>query len=490
MPNKRRQRPSTARLIFIMGISLTVSSIVTVNAIAPFAALAQSGTPGVVRNPSAPGSAWAVGHGEYCQQSTAVPGITEDDVLSVDVVDLRSSRSSGWLPTGTVFGPVQPSGAFEFWGANGSNVYRIKSTPANLELAPVDARDAEMRSPSGYWTMDEDGNVYVPDLRMREIVKLRSAQPFNPDTPVELIARSQLSANLFAPDDFIRGIKMLHAGPILVTLSNENVLVLDRNLVVIGRYVLAEGKVDNNPCVDERDNIFVTSGEALYKLRWTGEALRQIWRVDIDGSGSTPTLIGAPNDPDRLVAITDRNEPMNLVLFWRDDNIPADWVGLPGRDRRVAASLPVDFNVEGQTAQPTENSLLVSGYDIMLAAWTGLLPRTQRRQDQGISKVTWNPATNMLETAWINPAIWAPNSMQAMSAASNRAYIVGVEGSGRNREYGLHIIDWLTGENLDFIPIGPYRDARYNAYGSGLQIGPDGEIVIPGPLSVIRIRRQ
>ncbi|MEM1309355.1 MAG: hypothetical protein AAGF98_07625, partial [Cyanobacteria bacterium P01_H01_bin.153] len=293
-----------------------------------------------------------------------------------------------------------------------------------------------------------------------------------------------------ASGDFIRGIKMLHAGPILVTLSNAHVLVLDRSLAIIGRYTLAEGQVDNNPCVDEQDNIFVTSGEALYKLRWTGEDLRQIWRVEIDGSGSTPTLIGGPNDPDRLVAITDRNEPMNLVLFWRDDDIPADWPGLPGQNPRLAASLPVDFGVEGQTAQPTENSLLVSGYDIMLAAWTGLLPRTQRRQDKGVSKVAWNPVTNRLETVWTNPDLWAPNSMQAMSAASNRAYLVGVEGRGRNREYGLHIIDWSTGESRYFAPLGPYRDARYNAYGSGLQIGPDGEIVIPGPLAVMRIRRQ
>ena len=469
-----------------MRISLAVFIIGAAYAAAPFAAIAQSGTTGVIGNPSAPESTWTVGHGEYCQQSTAAPGITEEDEIAVDVLNLSSSRARGWLPTGTVFGPVQPSGAFEFWGANGKNIYRVKSTPTALELVPIDARDAKMRAPSGYWTMDNGGNVYVPDLREREIVKFRSAQPFNPDTPVEVVARSQLPADLFAGGDFIRGIKMLHAGPILVTLSNENILALNRNLVIIGRYSLAEGEVDNNPCVDEQNNIFVTSGEALYKLRWTGEELRQVWRVEIDGSGSTPTLIGAPDDSDRLVAITDRNDPMNLVLFWRDDDIPTDWSGLPGHDRRVAAILPVDFGVEGQTAQPTENSVLVSGYDIMLSAWTGLLPRTKRRQDKGISKVAWDPVANRLETVWTNPAIWAPNSMQAMSTASNRAYIVGVE----ERDYGLHILDWSTGESLRFVPIGPYRDAHYNAYGSGLQIGPDGEIVIPGPLAVMRIRRR
>ncbi|MEM1311300.1 MAG: hypothetical protein AAGF98_17695, partial [Cyanobacteria bacterium P01_H01_bin.153] len=251
MANQRRQRFSAAPLDAMMRTLPVMLSLVAAAVTAPFAVLAQSGTPGVVGNASAPESAWTVGHGEYCQQSTAAPGITEDDAIAVDVVNLRSSRASGWLPTGTVFGPVQPSGAFEFWGANGSNVYRVKSTPANLELSPVDALDPEMRSPSGYWTMDEAGNVYMPDLRTREIVKLRSAQPFNPDTPVELVTRAALPANLFASGDFIRGIKMLHAGPILVTLSNAHVLVLDRGLAIIGRYTLAEGQVDNNPCVDE-----------------------------------------------------------------------------------------------------------------------------------------------------------------------------------------------------------------------------------------------
>ncbi|MEO0948206.1 MAG: hypothetical protein AAFY11_08700 [Cyanobacteria bacterium J06641_5] len=467
MPSKQLQRSAVAHLASRLGAPLVAFGLVDAHATLPFAAISQSGTPGIVQNSSAPASAWTVGHGEYCQQSTAAPGITEDDALAVDIVNLGGSRSRGWLPTGTVFGPIQPGGAFEFWGANGSNVYRVKSTPTALKIAPIDTRDTKMGSPSGYWTMDEDGNVYVPDLRTRAIVKFRSAQPFNPDTSVELVTRSQLPADLFARGDFIRGIKMLHSGPILVTLSNETVLVLDRSLTIIGRYALAEGKVDNNPCVDERDNIFVTSGAALYKLHWTGAELEQVWRVEIDGSGSTPTLIGAPSDPDRLVAITDRNEPMNLVLFWRDD-IPIDWPGLPGRDRRVAAILPIDFGVKGQTAQPTENSLLVSGYDIMLAAWTGLLPRTQRRQDKGIAQVAWNPATNSLEMIWKNPAIWSPNSMQAMSAAANRAYVVGVEGRGRNREYGLHIIDWSTGESLRFVRIGPYRNVRYNPYGSGL----------------------
>lgn len=46
-----------ARRDSTMGIALTMFSIVTVNGIAPFAALAQLVTPGVARNSSAPESA-------------------------------------------------------------------------------------------------------------------------------------------------------------------------------------------------------------------------------------------------------------------------------------------------------------------------------------------------------------------------------------------------------------------------------------------------
>ena len=92
MFSQRRQRFAAAYLTFMVGIS-TVFGTVIADAAAPFAAFAQSGTPGVVRNSSAPESVWTVGHGEYCQQSTAAPGITEEDAIAVDMVNLRSSRS-------------------------------------------------------------------------------------------------------------------------------------------------------------------------------------------------------------------------------------------------------------------------------------------------------------------------------------------------------------------------------------------------------------
>ena len=48
------------------------------------------------------------------------------------------------------------------------------------------------------------------------------------------------------------------------------------------------------------------------------------------GTGSTPTLMGLGDDPDKLVVITDGADRMKLVAFWRDQ-IP---VGLATATRR------------------------------------------------------------------------------------------------------------------------------------------------------------
>lgn len=449
---------------------------------------AQQQVLGVPPNPSTPQSVWAEGHGVYCQQSTLLPGPTEIDRITTDILSLETTRSRGWLPTGTVLGESQADGGLEFWGSNGLSVYRVGTSPSRLELTPADIPNFQL--PSGYWTMDNEGFVYIPNLAEHEIVKLRSRQAFNPNTPIDIVARVSLPEQFFGDEDFIRGMKMLHSGPLLITLSNDTVLVLSRELEVLASHTLPETDVDNNPCIDEHDNVYLTTGSALYKLRWTGQALTQVWRVAIEGSGSTPTLIGTDNDPDRLIAITDRNSPMNLVLIWRDDTLPTDWTGLTDQDPRIAGVLSLDFNVPGQIAKPTENSVLAAGYDMMLVAWTGLLPRLQGQRDRGALKVRWNPTTNSLERVWVNPNIWAPNSMQAMSVASNRAYVVSVRREQGIRRYGLDILDWSTGESLRFVPLGLFRDIAFNVYGSGLQIGPNRDIVIPAPLSVIRFQAE
>ena len=45
------------------------------------------------------------------------------------------------------------------------------------------------------------------------------------------------------------------------------------------------------------------------------------------GSGATPALMGF-GDEDRLIALTDGDELMNVTLMWRDE-IPEDWENCP-----------------------------------------------------------------------------------------------------------------------------------------------------------------
>ena len=81
------------------------------------------------------------------------------------------------------------------------------------------------------------------------------------------------------------------------------------------------------------------------------------------GTGSTPTLMGFGDDPDKLVVITDGSDRMKLVAFWREQ-IPADFKQQPGtRSRRIAGQVQITC---GLSPQPefiqSEQSVVVHGY--------------------------------------------------------------------------------------------------------------------------------
>ncbi len=60
------------------------------------------------------------------------------------------------------------------------------------------------------------------------------------------------------------------------------------------------------------------------------------------GTGATPSLMGFGAD-DRFVVITDGEDLMNVVIYWRDA-IPDDWNPLPDApSRRIAGQLPATW---------------------------------------------------------------------------------------------------------------------------------------------------
>jgi hypothetical protein len=170
---------------------------------------------------------------------------------------------------------------------------------------------------------------------------------------------------------------------------------------VWNQYMLDSGRrqgaatwVRNGPAIDEKGNIWVPSLQHMHKIVWDGEKLSKdpadgAWVVPysnkgpisvtfddiIDpstgqpftfenvnvGSGSTASLMGY-GDEDRFVVITDGDEVMNMVLFWRDE-IPQGWEQLPNApSRRIAGMLRADIGFDDAEAVQTEQSVVVGGY--------------------------------------------------------------------------------------------------------------------------------
>lgn len=467
--------------------------------------------PGYPENPAAPDSVWPSGHGAYCQQSTALTSLREDDDITLDVGRFTPT-STGVLPTGTILTAPYPNGDYAFWGAHGTDVWKAAAGPGGMTLRYAPRLAAGQVSPSGYWVMRRDGTVVVPDLLRRVLHVYADTDPTDAGSPIRHVRTVPLPAELYASGsaETVLGIKLLHSGVVVVTTTRGAIAVLDKDLRSKHVSRFDGERFENNPCVDGEDNVYVTTDAALRKLHWDGQRLTEVWATPIAFSGSTPTLMGGPGDQDRLVAITvapgsdalsklagegSTDRPSSLLLLWRDE-IPADWAGLPGEDRRVAARHPITFDLPAgdPATEPTQNSLLVEGNDVVLAAWDGTSLAYHDligRPRGGVEKVSWNPATRRVERRWLNRSLVLPNSMQAMSTGSDRMYALGLSPGAQfgQGQWGLHIVDWTTGEAKRFVPAGSRLDPTYNIVGSGLQIGADGEVITMSPLAALRFRR-
>jgi hypothetical protein len=210
------------------------------------------------------------------------------------------------------------------------------------------------------------------------------------------------------------------------------------------------------------------------------------------GSGTTPTLMGV-GDGDKFVAICDGAQVMNIVLFWRDE-IPADWQPIaPGKDRRIAAEVPVDFGDPQAENTSTEQSLVVRGYEavvvnnyygphaisgVMAPALSNLPPFAP----YGAQKFTWDPATRELTAAWANPDISCPNGVPCMSRGSGLFYCIGQ----RESLWTLEAVDWATGAPAFHVLLGD--EFKYNSFWAGVEIGPDRNIITGAVFGTLDIR--
>jgi hypothetical protein len=272
---------------------------------------------------------------------------------------------------------------------------------------------------------------------------------------------------------------MTYDGHIIIAFSN-GVAVIDRDLDPGSSlfYRFADNEyVSNSIAVDEHNGIYIASNMLMRKLVWTGTAISDdendgAWKSAYNtsqvlppiikfgnGTGSTPTLMGFGDDPDKLVVITDGAEQMNLVAFWRD-NIPDGFMQKPDTASiRIADQIPVTcgFSPLPQWIQ-SEQSVVVYGYGAFVV---NNIPETVSPEIQGQQKILqvslmgpaydtsygaerfeWDPLSWKWRSVWARPDVSSTSMVPVYSESGNMAL---VNGYTQANGWAVTGLDWDTG---------------------------------------------
>jgi hypothetical protein len=288
----------------------------------------------------------------------------------------------------------------------------------------------------------------------------------------------------------------------IVVLTNRSVSILDPSFE--GEPLTVEFDRDeyitNSMAIDEKGGIYAASDTMMHKVVWTGEKLSAdeadgAWSSAYDygreppsvkfgkGSGSTPTLMGFGDDPDKLVVITDGADHMKVVGFWRDE-IPADFEQRPGaKSRRIAGQIEITC---GLSPKPefiqSEQSAVVNGYGAFVANSIRARGHRDRLVDViaggpvfdppvGCERVEWNPATREWRSVWTRADVIETSMVPSMSSAAN---IVFVNGYTKKDGWEITGLDWDTGKTVHRTIFG--HDNLGNGAYALIQFLPNGDM--------------
>ncbi|NQT73897.1 MAG: hypothetical protein HQ553_14205 [Chloroflexi bacterium] len=371
-----------------------------------------------------------------------------------------------------------------------------------------------------YALLDKDGNFYVGNAE--GLTVYGDDVESNPDSEIVIRATWEL------PDEISGqpiGMNMTYDGWLILVTDDGQVIALSRdfsefytvkmhhseNAAEYSQEMRKAGKIGygwvRNPyAIDEAGGIWIVSNDYMHKVVWTGS------RLSIDeadgawtepylngsglGSGSGVSLMGF-GDEDKLVVISDGEDLMNVVLYWRNE-IPEDWQQLPGTpSRRTAGMAPANMGDPNRTAIQSEQSVIVSGYGAvvvnnepasipenfagpairLLVAHLGSDPDFT---PYGVQKFEWDPEAKELRESWVNNEVSSTNGVPYVSLGSNILYFVGV----RDGKWGVEGLDWTTSESAFHWVVG---GEQYNSLYSGLHLDQEGRIIFGTTFGKVRL---
>jgi hypothetical protein len=433
-------------------------------------------------------SHWPISHANsYAQASTDLAGPTK----ASEEYKLGFKDGAPGMITMAVSGPY-PDGSRTIWGADITHIIKYKDTGNGLTIIDKIEKENLVVSElltgaaiSGAYTLlDADNQFYLPQRQTINVYGDAIVDDAN--SAIQLLRSYELPSDLLIdPEELIVGFNMLYDGNIVYVTQNGLVGVSDRFFISVVHFQLPnEDVISNSIAVDEEGGIYIVTSKKMYRVQWTGTELtleesKGGWAADYetgaessgirlgDGSGSTPTLMGT-GDEDKFVVITDGQDLMHIVLFWRAA-IPTDWEQIEGtKSRRIAAQVPITFGDEDASLSLSEQSVCVSGYGALvvnnlLASPTGsfigdlLAGGNPVNAPYGAEKFIWNPASRKFSSVWVNQNVSFPSGIPCMSTGSNMMYCMGQQ----DGTWNFTGLDWTTGALKFRKPLGAL--ARFNS---------------------------
>jgi len=297
--------------------------------------------------------------------------------------------------------------------------------------------------------------------------------------------------------EFIVGLTITYDGMIVFCTSYGLVGVISRDFTRESFYRVSNNEtISNSIACDENGGIYMVSSKNMYKLQWNPKvnSISAVWTSAYEtcedvsfvrlglGSGSTPTLMGTKQEDDKFVVITDCQNVMNVVLFWRD-KIPEDWVQLEGtKGRRIAAQSPAKFGNLNATSSLSEQSVVVRGYGALVVNNEKELDDNGKPlSPSGMEKFEWDPSKRTLLSVWSNNES-IPNGIPTMSASTGLIYAAGLKNNGR---WAFVAIDWKDGKRVFIYGYG--KGERYDTVYAATEIGHNGNLYTGVVSGIVRM---
>lgn len=473
----------------------------------PLAAAADLGPSGEAPvNPFAAQSPWPHFHrNSYAQAASPLRGPEAGDRLEMQYIDLPRE---GGTPTQMHLSEKYPDGSRAVWSTTLTSVVKARVAGPEFTLVDTYRMDFTGLSFNAHWNMQlaRGNKAFVPDPKRRAILRFGDADPKDPRSKIAHEAR-------FVLPDEIPGkatvINLSHDGWLIFVTDRAWVGAVKQDFSAWRAFDLGAATGDvtvhNSFPIDERGNLYLVSYTAMTKLRWDGESFALQWRGEYDfrgancpppsddmrrevlktvrgeactGSGTTPTLVGR-GEMDRLVVAVDSHAPNNLVAFWRDE-IPADWKGLPGRERRVAGVIALPHSTWVGDGFTAENSPPVWGYRIAVAQYAGFWPGCNA--PRGVQMLRWDVPSRSLQLEWSNADVHF-NNVMTISAASSLLYGIGRGDACRVTYRGL---DLTSGREAFALPLD--RGDRFVDAGNSHALNDDRSIIFGVSRGIARLR--